>query len=1163
MNRKSKALIVLLTVLMAFTSIAAPVSAAEAYSQDAEIAVTGAAKPEFTSVGPAQGGIGLSWAKVDSVNLYRLDRYYDDGRGWVTLAKTSDLSYVDTGVASGNSYRYRLLGVNSAGTEVTPSVTVTYTYTAPPEITSAEMTPDGVKVTWSKPSGVASVALYRKDSDGWKRIRTTGTTTTYTDKTATSGGVYTYTVRALDAYGKFMYDYYDEKGVSVKRLATPELSVANDAGGVKVSWKAVDDADAYRVFVKKSGKWTVVGDTSETSLIDTKAVSGNSYTYTVRCISSDGKVYESYFDTVGKSLSYIAAPALTSAQCTNTGIQLSWAASAGADHYRVFRKTDDGWARVGDTDSTGMLIEDVKAGESYIFTVRCVASNGSYCSSFYSEGISAAYLTAPVFSVACGAKGVDIKWEPVKGAVNYRVYYYGSKGWTKLTETTETSVTDTVVSSDYTYTYTVRCINADGTAFTSGHLAGKSVHYIAAPVISSMTNITGGVKLSWGAVKGAAKYRVYYLGSKGWTRMADTTSTTYTDSDVSSGGNYTYTVRCLNSAGTAFTSYFQPSAKHMYIAPPSFSLSHAKDGITVSWPQPKGAVKYRVYRYGESGWEKLSDITETSYTDKDVESGETYKYTVRCLNEDSTKAVSDFLAGKSLKFLKAPKITSAVNSPTGVTVKWDAVQGASKYRVYHKTDSGSWQRIAETASTSYVDTSAESGKTYKYTVRCVNSSGTAFESSFYEDGVSVHYIAAPKNIKAVCYKNSIKISWDKSEGAAKYRVYYYGRKGWTRLALTSDNSVIDTDVASGYTYRYTVRCVTQDGETFTSDFDHTGASCPYNAVPVLSAPDCTEDGIMISWKKPSSSAYFRVYRYESKGWTKIAETDQSSYIDYEVESDNTYRYTVRCVSTDGKRFTSDYDSKGVSVHYVAAPKLASMENLNNSITFTWTKPAGSSRYRVYKKVNGSWKRLTETTSNSYTDTDVYLGGTYTYTVRCLSSDGKTFISGFDPYSFIFTVSGEDFCYYDQTQYDYPYGDDTIAYSGCGPTCFAMVASTIKKKAITPVDAVSWCGNDYYVYGVGTMWSYFEDASSHFGVGFEGQTYEISEAVAALKKGKYVISSHGPGRFTRGGHFIVMAGVDTNGKIIVYDPNGGNHFVGTPFTAAEIDESATSFWIFGK
>jgi hypothetical protein len=43
----------------------------------------------------------------------------------------------------------------------------------------------------------------------------------------------------------------------------------------------------------------------------------------------------------------------------------------------------------------------------------------------------------------------------------------------------------------------------------------------------------------------------------------------------------------------------------------------------------------------------------------------------------------------------------------------------------------------------------------------------------------------------------------------------------------------------------------------------------------------------------------------------------------------------------------------------------------------------------------------------------------------------------------------------------------------------------------------------------------------------------------------------------------MAGVDTNGKIIVYDPNGGNHFVGTPFTAAEIDESATSFWIFGK
>ena len=1166
MNRNIKMLALILAVMMFITSFAGAVSAAELVSGEGDeaIAEAGAAKPDFTSVEPAQGGIKLSWSKVDGVSAYCLDRYFDDGRGWVTIAQTGSLYYVDTNVAGGNTYKYRLVGVNSSGTEITPSVTTAYSYVAPPEIVSAAMSPDGITVKWTKPEGVGYIELLRKDGGAWKSLKSFTNETSYTDKTATSSGVYTYTVRGLDKNGDYMYGFFDEEGVSVKRLATPELTASNAAGGVLVGWKAVDRAEAYRVFVKKSGgSWTALGDTTQTSFLDSKAVSGNSYTYTVRCVSADGRVYESYYDTAGKTVDYIAAPVLKAANCTNSGITLSWEKSEGADKYRVFVKNaENGWSRLGDTASTSMNLTNCTAGETYVFTVRCLASDGSYCSSFYSDGISATYLTPPEFTVACGAKGVDIKWEPVKGAVNYRVYYYGSKGWTKLTETSETSVTDTDVLSNYTYTYTVRCINVDGTAFTSGHLAGKSVRYIAAPVVS-MTNVQNGVKLSWAAVSGAEKYRVYYYGSKGWTRMTDTTSTSYLDTDVASGYNYIYTVRCLNSAATAFTSYFQASAKHMYVAPPAFTLNQTIDGIVVSWPQVKGAARYRVYRYGENGWAKLTDTVTTSYTDKDVESGETYKYTVRCLNEDSTKAVSDYLAGKSVRYLEAPKITSAAANASGVNVVWKAVEGASKYRVYHKTGDSGWTRIAETTATSFVDTTAESGKTYIYTVRCVNAAGTAFESWFYEDGVAVNYIAAPKNIKAVCYKNSIKISWDKSEGAAKYRVYYYGSKGWTRLALTSDTSVIDNDVSSGYKYRYTVRCVSQDGETFTSDFDRNGAVCEYNAMPVLNTPECTSEGVKLTWKKPSAKAKFRVYYYGDNGWTRLGETSENSFVDTIVNSGETYRYTVRCISADGKSFASDYDAKGVSVLYVEAPKLANMESTTNSITITWTKPEGSSRYRVYKLVNGSWKRLTETTSNKYTDTDVYVGGTYTYTVRCLSSDGKSFISGFDPNGFIFTISGEDFCYYDQTQYDYPYGDDTIAYSGCGPTCFAMVASTILDKSVTPIDAVKWCGNDYYVENVGTMWSYFEDASAHFGVGFEGQTYDIDDAVAALKKGKYVISSHGPGRFTRGGHFIVMSGVDANGKIVVYDPNGGNHFVGTSFTAAEINESATSFWIFGK
>ena len=62
---------------------------------------------------------------------------------------------------------------------------------------------------------------------------------------------------------------------------------------------------------------------------------------------------------------------------------------------------------------------------------------------------------------------------------------------------------------------------------------------LATPKISKAESVYGGVKLTWNKVNGAAKYRVYYKGRKGWTRMVDTTSTSYIDKDVSSGRNYT------------------------------------------------------------------------------------------------------------------------------------------------------------------------------------------------------------------------------------------------------------------------------------------------------------------------------------------------------------------------------------------------------------------------------------------------------------------------------------------------------------------------------------------------------------------------------------------------------------------------------------------------
>ena len=342
--------------------------------------------------------------------------------------------------------------------------------------------------------------------------------------------------------------------------------------------------------------------------------------------------------------------------------------------------------------------------------------------------------------------GVKISWNKVNKAEVYRVYYKGSKGWTRLADTTSTSYTDSKVASGKTYTYTVRCLNKSKNKFTSGYDSkGAKATFIATPKISKTENVNGGVKISWNKSNGAEQYRVYYKGSKGWTRLADTTSTSYTDSKVTSGKTYTYTVRCLNKSKNKFTSgYDSKGAKATFIATPKISKTeNVNGGVKISWNKSNGAEQYRVYYKGSKGWTRLADTTSTSYTDSKVTSGKTYTYTVRCLNKSKNKFTSGYNStGKSIKYVSAPKISRTEATYNSVTLNWDKVNGAEKYRVYRRGEKG-WSRLFDTTSTAFTDTNLYAETAYTYTVRCINSSANKFTSGYNSKGFTVTTLSAP------------------------------------------------------------------------------------------------------------------------------------------------------------------------------------------------------------------------------------------------------------------------------------------------------------------------------------------------------------------------------------------------------------------------------------
>ncbi len=144
-------------------------------------------------------------------------------------------------------------------------------------------------------------------------------------------------------------------------------------------------------------------------------------------------------------------------------------------------------------------------------------------------------------------------------------------------------------------------ISLSATAVSSTVVGAVSSN-LATPKITKAESVDGGVKISWNKSNGAEKYRVYYKGSKGWTRMVDTTSTSYIDKDVSSGKNYTYTVRCINSSATKFTSGYDSKGKSVkYISAPA-EHTHSWQKITKE-TQVK-VVDKKAYTYEEPVYEK-------------------------------------------------------------------------------------------------------------------------------------------------------------------------------------------------------------------------------------------------------------------------------------------------------------------------------------------------------------------------------------------------------------------------------------------------------------------------------------------------------------------------------------------------------------------------------
>jgi len=138
------------------------------------------------------------------------------------------------------------------------------------------------------------------------------------------------------------------------------------------------------------------------------------------------------------------------------------------------------------------------------------------------------------------------------GLAGYNVYRNGSA--TPTAQVTGTTFTDSGLTANTTYTYTVRARDGAGNlspnsnqiSVTTNTNTTDTTPPTTPGTLSSPSKTSSSISLSWGAStdsggSGLAGYNVYRNGAT--TPTAQTTSTSYVDSGLAANTTYTYTVR--------------------------------------------------------------------------------------------------------------------------------------------------------------------------------------------------------------------------------------------------------------------------------------------------------------------------------------------------------------------------------------------------------------------------------------------------------------------------------------------------------------------------------------------------------------------------------------------------------------------------------------------
>ena len=223
-------------------------------------------------------------------------------------------------------------------------------------------------------------------------------------------------------------------------IKTVQLTaVSNSKNGLSVSWKKVGGVDGYIIYRQRIGSsgWKRLAKIEKASVVsytDKSVRNGVRYTYTMKAYVGSGKSESS--NRISRV--YCAVPTVSSVKNISNGVYLKWKECAGADEYRIYRKSSGSeWKRIACVSPKNLSYTDsrVKSAVRYMYQIRQVCSKNISASGGNQKTMT--FISAPKdLRASASVSGIQLSWKAVMGADRYYVFRKssGEKSWKKVSE---------------------------------------------------------------------------------------------------------------------------------------------------------------------------------------------------------------------------------------------------------------------------------------------------------------------------------------------------------------------------------------------------------------------------------------------------------------------------------------------------------------------------------------------------------------------------------------------------------------------------------------------------------------------------------------------------------------------------------------------------------